>query len=337
MSKISYIKKVLSSPKHRLKLALMILISMLMLALIINPSRYIQSVYGGFLLFANSVLPALFPFFFFSKALTAIGSAAILSRAFRRPIKLLYNAPPTAAYIMVMSMLSGYPIGACLISNFYEQGMIDSRESASIASFTSTSGPLFVIGTVASGFLGNVTYGYIILAAHYLGSIVNGILYRGKRNKSVCFASCKPNTATSSNIDITLSDITTSSITNIMLVGAYIAIFSMVIDFLIDIKVISTLTNVLNMLGCPREVANGILISLIEVTRGLYIISQSGLSVQILLPFICALISFGGLSITMQSITFLSKCKVTAWRYLAIKLTQAVISFIICYIFCLML
>lgn len=319
--------------KIKLKIALTIILSMLILALIINPARYIQSVYAGLLLFANSVLPSLFPFFFFSKALTAIGTATMLANSFRKPIRLLYNAPPTASYIMIMSMLSGYPIGACLISNYYEQGLITSQEASKIATFTSTSGPLFIIGTVASGFLNNTVYGYIILAAHYLGSMINGIIYRGKRNPNA-----SPDTKIKDNsIDITLSDIATSSIANILLVGAYIAIFSMVIDFLIDIKVIAALSNALNLIGCPREIANGAIISLVEVTRGLFILSQSNINIRILLPLICSLISFGGLSITMQSITFLSKCKIAASRYLLTKFTQAAISFIICYLFTLML
>lgn len=62
-----------------------------------------------------------------------------------------------------MSVLSGYPIGAKLISEFYKNGVINTEESKKIIAFSSTSAPLFVIGTLGVFMLDNVSYGVIIL------------------------------------------------------------------------------------------------------------------------------------------------------------------------------
>lgn len=301
-----------------------------MTALLINPSRYIQSVSGGLILFATNVLPALFPFFFFSKALTAIGCVAVISSACKRPMRALYNAPPSSAYVFVMSILGGYPIGANLLSSLYELGEINQSDVKIIMSFTSTSGPLFIIGTVACGMFNSTKIGVILLLCHYLGAIFNGLIYRGKTYVD------KPNTYTppAQNLDNALSDIASSSVQNILLVGAYIAIFSMVIDVLIDIKVIPSIVSLLNSIGVPRDMASGVLISLIEITRGILLLSKSCISLKIIVPVVCGILSFGGLAITMQSLAFLGKCKIKASRYLLVKFTQSIIAACFCALVC---
>lgn len=302
----------------------------MIVALILNPPRYIQSVYNGLILFATNVLPALFPFFFFTKLLTAVGTANLLAELFKTPARRLYNTPPSSSYILVMSMLSGYPIGAKLIADFYESGLLSTKEARSISAFASTSGPLFVLGTVASLMFKNINIGYIILAAHYIGAILNGLIYR-VRGESTCSTYVSP----PAQYDNMLSDAATNSVQNILIVGTYIAIFSFVIDFAYDIKLIQAITGLLSYIGVSKELSESILVSLIEVTRGLLLLTGSSLPLMLTVPLASALISFGGLSITLQSITFLSKCKVKARTYLLMKTTQALISGIICYLMCL--
>lgn len=315
--------------KLKLKILLTITLVSLIVALIINPPRYIQSVQNGFILFATTVLPALFPFFFFTKILTSIGTASLFASLFKSPAKHLYNAPPSSAYIFVMSMLSGYPIGAKLTSDFYTNGLITASEAKTISSFASTSGPLFILGTVASFMFQNAIIGYILIVSHYLGAILNGLLYKNRGEAS------SAQLIEENNFDNLLSDAVSNSISSILIVGAYIAIFSMIVDFFYDIGVIKFICNTLENLHIPYKITEAIFVSFIEITRGLMLLSKCGINQTILVPIACALISFGGLSITLQSLTFLSKCKISALRYFCTKTTQAIISFIICLLICL--
>ena len=146
--------------KHSKKIAALIIL-LLMCAVLINPERYLSSVKDGVILFWAAVLPALFPFFFFTRMLTGLGFPETVGKFFEKPVKFLFHTPPISAYIFFMSVLSGYPIGAKLISEFYKNGVINTEESKKIIAFSSTSAPLFVIGTLGVFMLDNVLYGVV--------------------------------------------------------------------------------------------------------------------------------------------------------------------------------
>ena len=312
----------------RKALPLSLIICFFILCLVINPQRYIESIFSGMVLFVKNVAPALFPFFFFTKLLTGLGMANSLGKALKRPISKLYNAPGESGYILVMSLISGYPIGAKLISDFYENGNFSVENCKKVSSFTSTSGPLFVVGTVGTLMFTSPKAGYVLFLCHALGALINGLLYRGR--KSVAGISAMPTAETDDKL---LNNSITSSILSVLIVGGYIAIFSMIIDIAMDIKLVDALAFLLekplSLFGIPSEVASATVISMIEITRGCQAFAQSGVDIKIILPFVAGLLSFGGLSITFQSLTFLKNCKIKTHFYFLTKLTQAIITFLI--------
>ena len=177
--------------KHSKKIAALIIL-LLMCAVLINPERYLSSVKDGVILFWAAVLPALFPFFFFTRMLTGLGFPETVGKFFEKPVKFLFHTPPISAYIFFMSVLSGYPIGAKLISEFYKNGVINTEESKKIIAFSSTSAPLFVIGTLGVFMLDNVSYGVIILFSHYLSAIITGLVFCNVRRLKATKSDVKP-------------------------------------------------------------------------------------------------------------------------------------------------
>ena len=316
------------SRKAKKALPFSLIICFFICCLVINPQRYIQSIFSGMLLFAKNVAPALFPFFFFTKLLTGLGGANALGKALKKPVARLYNAPQESGYILVMSLISGYPIGAKLISDFYENGNFTIENCKKVSTFTSTSGPLFVVGTVGTLMLSSPKAGYVLFLCHALGALVNGLIYRGRKSEEKAL-SMPP----AQEDDELLNKSITSSILSVLVVGGYIAIFSMIIDIAIDLKIVDALSFLLekplSLFGISEQVAEATVISLIEITRGCQAFAQSGVSIKIILPFIAGLLSFGGLSITFQSLTFLKGCRVKTSYYLLTKLTQAIVTFLI--------
>ena len=159
-------------------------VGLFMVLLVLRPSYFLDSASRGLLLFATSVLPAVFPFFFCSSLLTALGGANALSRLGAKPVRALFNSPPVGAYVLTLSMLSGYPIGAATTADLYLRGAINSDDAKRICSFTSTSGPIFILGTVGSAVFGSPVCGAVILAAHYAAAVTTGIVFRGRRKPS---------------------------------------------------------------------------------------------------------------------------------------------------------
>lgn len=87
--------------KHSKKIAALIIL-LLMCAVLINPERYLSSVKDGVILFWAAVLPALFPFFFFTRMLTGLGFPETIGKFFEKPVKFLFHTPPISAYIFFM-------------------------------------------------------------------------------------------------------------------------------------------------------------------------------------------------------------------------------------------
>src|SRR5574344_476395 len=117
-------------------------------------------------------------FMFFTKILTDLDFLSWLTNLFTKLNKILFKAPAISSYIFLMSIISGYPVGAKLISEFYEMGAISKVQANKLCTFCSTSGPLFIIGSVGTSMFLNSTLGYIMFLSHILGSFLNGILYR---------------------------------------------------------------------------------------------------------------------------------------------------------------
>lgn len=77
-----------------------------------------------------------------------------------------------------MGIISGYPVGAKIVTNLRENNICTKEEAERLLSFTNNSGPLFIVGTVGISLLGNTTVGIILLVIHVLASITVGVCFR---------------------------------------------------------------------------------------------------------------------------------------------------------------
>ena len=302
----------------------------LSIALLISPDVYMKSVLNGILLWGTAVLPALFPFFFFTKLLTELQVVDVLAVRLEWLMRKLYNVPGVTSYAFCLSMLSGYPIGAKLVSELYEKQALSKGAVYRTVAFTSTSGPLFVIGTVGVGMFASKLAGIIILVSHLISALLNGLVWRKfKLDKNETTPNMK---TTPRDLGKVLSDSIYSSITSVLVVGGYIALFFMAIDVLNNLHVLSALADglgfCLNFLGLPGNVASGIASGIIEITRGCFDLNKSGASIGVIIVAATAIISWGGFSIHLQALTFLKKCGINMGIYFTQKLTHCLISIV---------
>ena len=309
---------------------------LLAFCLVINPAKYINSCYNGLVVWATCVLPSLLPFFIITKLLTEMKSLDRVFNKFSFFNRVLFNAPSCASYIFGMSIISGYPLGAKLISDFYHSGIINTKQANKLITFCSTSGPLFIIGSVGAIMLKNITLGYIIYASHILSAIFNGLLFRKafveKNDEN------KQTITKQTNYNTLLSSTMTSSISSVMVVGGFVAIFFMIIDILGDLKVFEPIVFLVSKLFGENSVnvSSAVLNGIVEVTRGCKDIASLGLTNTAIAIICSGLISFGGMSIHAQSLSFLTECKINIKFYFVQKITQTVFACVICYLLCLL-
>ena len=296
-------------------------------ALVYNPKRYITACIEGLTIWIVAVLPSLLPFFFITLLITNLGIAGSLAKKCAPLTKLLYASGGEGAFVQIMSFISGYPVGARLVAQLYLDGSIDSKEATKISLFTSTSGPMFIIGSVGVGMFSSKTVGIILICSHFLATILNGIIFRGfNKRESLNALKLKKY---SGNL---LYDCAYSSTISCLIVGCFIAVFYVFFQILNDFNLISPIAHLFNILFQDEKKALGFCAGLIELTNGCILLSKSSDALSISLT--AFLISFGGLSVIIQSISFLKQANVNIKTFIFSKLIQAITTFIICLIMC---
>ncbi len=124
-----------------------------------------------------------------------------------------------------------------------------------------------------------------------------------------------------------MSDSIYSAVLSVLLVGGYIIIFNIICDMLINIGIIDLLVKIINPI--TGDTSRGILLSIIEVTRGTVELSKSNANIITKTATIAATVTFGGFSIIMQSITFLEKVGIKPSKLLLFKTSQCIIAYIL--------
>ena len=295
-----------------------------------NPMLYAKSCLDAISVWAYKVLPLMFPFFIFTRLIVNLSEPKqnFMDKFFSK----VYHAPIGSFSTFLLATMSGYPMGAKLICSKFENNQINSVEAKKMLSFCSVSGPMFMLGTVGIAMLSSFKAGLIILISNIIASLLNGLIYRGKTSKNETpIKTYRP----SNNI---LSDSVYDSLISILMVGSYIVLSFLIIDMLNNLKITTFLTNlicsVFNLLN-RHDVVYSILNGTLEITRGILDLSKTSAPLISKTIIASTLIGFGGVSIMLQSVGFLSKLKIPVKTMFVQKLTQAMLCLIVTTFACL--
>lgn len=123
--------------------------------LVIFSKENLSATKNGLLLWANSVVPALLPFFIATELLSHTSIVTSIGKLLNKYMKPIFNVPGIGAYAFIMGIISGYPVGAKIVTEFRNNGMCSKAEAERLLAFTNNSGPLFIIGTVGISMFGD--------------------------------------------------------------------------------------------------------------------------------------------------------------------------------------
>ena len=192
-------------------------------------------------------------------------------------------------------------------------------------------GPLFLVGAVG-GWLGSPARGALLFAVQLLGAVLNGLLWRNygavadEPQEQPSFSPESPLRA--------LPEALRQSSLSLLFIGAAIALFSSLAAVLDAVGIIGALERVL-LWAIPKDAVRPLLSGFLEVSGGCRQMAQAALSLPLRLSLICALTSFGGISVLCQSQVFL-KGSVRPAIYFCQRLTHTALSFALCRAFCLL-
>lgn len=311
------------------------LLGLLLILLIIYPSSSLKAAKEGISLWLFIVVPSLLPFFIINDMLSSLKVPENIGILFSPLARKIFNTSGYGAYVFIMSIFAGYPSGARIVADLIEEGKISKSEGEKILTFSSTSGPLFIIGAVGSGMLNNSLAGYILFVSHVSGSVVNGVFSRLFFKKSYNLKPSNNKLGLNTLKEDIISKGIKSSLITCGYIGGYIILFCVIIELISSIKLFEFLSSMLLSLNVfSSELVNIFIIlleSIFEVSNGSKIISTSSITYNNKLILLSFLIAFSGLAVIGQVSGIVSKFKLNMKKYVFFKFTHGIFSALICF------
>lgn len=290
----------------------MIIISLLFLCLLLFcPGIALTGSKYGATLWLTQLLPTLLPFFI---AIRLFDSC--LPQVSRRRIFLLTG------------ILCGYPAGATLVMNQYDQGLLSRRQAYFYLGFVNNPSPMFVLVFCGATILGigskeaMILFGSLILASLSGSLIFSGITRVLPRPLHPFFSFRKhvpltddtsDNTIPPESLSSRLDHIILDSFILLIKIGGYVIIFSIFGQFMNPFPGASSVSRIL----CS---------GLLEITSGVSYLQTAALTLHAKKALMLAILSFGGLSAAAQTNSILARSELSIFPYLIIKAGNGILA-----------
>ena len=118
-----------------------------MLVIILDAKCATESAKEGIDLCLRTVIPSLFPFF----VLSAILNSCLLGNTipFLHPIGRLCHVPSGGESLLLLGYMTGYPVGAQLITQAYKEKSLTASTARRLLGFCNNAGPAFIFGMLS--------------------------------------------------------------------------------------------------------------------------------------------------------------------------------------------
>ena len=282
---------------------------------IVNSNEVVKSISFSMEIWKKNIFPCLFPFFIISDLLINYGFIEIISKILS-PVMSIYKINRNCAFVLALSMISGFPSNAKYTKKLYDNKIINEKDASKILTLTHFSNPLFILGTVSM--LLNHKLSYIILISHYLSNFIVGLFFRNyypsnEKIKKIDFSNKKD-----------LINSLTESIINT--IDTLLLLLGIITTFLVITTIIKCNININPLL---QNIING----LIEMTQGIKYISSSNISIEVKAIIISFIISFGGICIHTQVKSILKGTNIKYLPYFIARVLHGIISSLLTLLF----
>lgn len=277
-------------------LGLAVLAICLALLMLTFPTESFRASLKGIGIWWDVLFPALFPFFVISEMMLGVGLVHFFGTLFDPLMRPLFRIPGIGGFVMAMGFASGYPVGARLTSQLWEQRLVNREEGERLVAFTTSSDPIFLIGAVSVGFFHDQALAGILGAAHYGGAILVGLLMRfhgkaslgnelqgviekieRKRSSSSIWvrafeAMHAARMQDGRTMGTMLQQAVGSGLQLIFVVGGLVVFFSVVMEVLSSAHIMAyfyiLINSILQLLGMPLGLSQAVANGIFEVTLG---------------------------------------------------------------------
>lgn len=206
----------------------------LLFFLLFHPKEALTGVKNGLGLWLNIMIPTLLPFLILTGALLKTGNIRKLLKPSAFFWKTFFGLSPAGAYVLILGLLCGYPMGAKLAHDLYIDQQISRREGEYLLTFSCNASPAFIISYLSGILLKNkisaVQMILTFLAADLFCMLFfRFVVYRGHTVDSVCVNKIKKETYQQGSIGVILDVSIMDGFETITRLGGYILLFSLIL------------------------------------------------------------------------------------------------------------
>lgn len=268
------------------------------------------------------MIPSLYAFMIASGFVVSSNLYTVLSKPFGSVSRYIFRIPPEYFSVFLIGSVGGYPVGAKLLSELYDNGKIDKETAEQMLSYCYLAGPAFICGIAGIKLFSSVKVGLIIFAAIISSNLVIAAVSGAGRP-------VPPKNKTAAKLDMSPEKLIGSvygGAKGMLSICAIIVFFSTIICILDKSGALIFISQKLSDLtGMKYSDANAAVRSLIEISN----ISSLSRGDRSLIPLTASLLSFGGICVLMQVNGFL-KGKLSAKRFYFFRILATFISYFLC-------
>lgn len=271
--------------------------------LILFPGNALLGATDGIQLCIKTLIPSLFPFIVLSTAL--LNNLKNVRIPMLAHICKICKMPSGCDNILFAGLLGGYPVGAKLIADSYNQGNINNKDAARMLGFCNNAGPAFIFGVLNSAF-SSFKITIVIWLIHITSAILTGALLPGRSDKQL---------NKSQEIKRPAGTVIERCVSTMGIICGWVIIFRIIISYMKEILPVETSTELYVLLAGILELSNGC-------------IQLSNIDMPVIRFLICnCLLAFGGCCVTLQTAGIARN--VGLLYYLPGKIIQTVIAIVL--------
>lgn len=287
---------------------------LLILVILSRPDATFRYAYEGLYQWAAKMVPTLLPFMMISSIMVYSGADLELGSMLSRILKKIYKYSSFGLYAIFMGFFCGFPMGAKVVSELYDNDKISKSEANTLLAFCNNIGPAYFVGIIIPilhecGYQNTLPFVFGMYGIPAVYGIVMGFLHTDHHaSNEIKPQSAQPHSSLAATLKKSCMDNTQA----LIILGGYIT-FTNAFRIFLDFMPFS-------------HNSKNVLSSFLEIIGGVQAIYTTTLIPAQKVFWMMTALCFGGVSCILQTSSFLEKSALSLEYYLKHKVLITLLS-----------